>query len=319
MATMLKVVIAIFLIGSVFLLRHALVPLAIGAGIAAVLDPYVDWLAEKLAGRRLAAVFLAYATVLAAAVFILLGFADLIAGRIASGSLQDALAALRAYYLEYGEVLTDRLGISLQTPDLGRLLQSLGGGTVRFLIGMVAGAYLLLDKAYFLQLGNKAMHLFLSQKAHGILRELLLESGQVIAAFLRGVFIDSVIVAFLSSLVLSLLRVDFAVFIGCFAGIANVIPYFGPILGIVPAAASAFLTGGLPRAVMAALALFAVQQVESGYIYPKIIGKSTGLHPLFVLTAVSAAGSVGGLFAMVLAVPAAGIIKVLLCKWAEAQ
>lgn len=316
---MLKVVIAIFLVGSVFLLRHALVPLAIGAGIAAVLDPYVEWLAEKLAGRRLAAVFLAYATVLAAAVFILLGFADLIAGRIASGSLQDALAALRAYYLEYGEVLADKLGISPRTPDLGRLLQSLGGGTIRFLVGMVAGAYLLLDKAYFLRLGNKAMHLFLSQKAHGIIRELLLESGQVIAAFLRGVFIDSVIVAFLSSLVLSLLRVDFAVFIGCFAGIANVIPYFGPILGIVPAAASAFLTGGLPRAVMAALALFAVQQVESGYIYPKIIGKSTGLHPLFVLTAVSAAGSVGGLLAMVLAVPAAGIIKVLLCKWAEAQ
>lgn len=316
---MLKAVIIIFVLGAVILLRHGLIPLAVGVTVAAILDPYVDWLSEKLAGRRLAAVFLAYATVLTAAALIILGFADLIAGRIASGSLQDAMDTLRTYYLEYRDVLSDRFGISLQTPDLGRLLQSFGGGAARLFIGMVAGAYLLLDKDYFLRLGNKAMHLILGQRTHGIVRELLLESGQVIAAFLRGVFIDSVIVAFLSSLVLSLLQVDFAVFIGCFAGIANVIPYFGPVLGIVPAAASAFLSGGLSKAVMAALALFTVQQIESNCIYPKIIGKSTGLHPLFVLASVSAAGSAGGILAMILAVPAAGIIKVLLCKWAEAQ
>ncbi len=316
---MLKAVIIIFILGAIILLRHGLIPLAIGIAVAAVLDPYVDWLAEKLAGRRLAAVFLAYVTVLAASVLIILGFADLIAGRITSGSLKDAMDTLKDYYLEYSGVLSDRFGISLKVPDLGRLLQSFGGGAAKLFIGMIAGAYLLLDKDYFLRLGNKTMHLFLNQKTHGIVRELLLESGQVIADFLRGVFIDSVIVAFLSSLILSLLQVDFSVFIGCFAGIANVIPYFGPILGMVPAAASAFLSGGLSKALMAALALFAVQQIESSFIYPKIIGKSTGLHPLFVLASVSAAGSAGGVPAMILAVPAAGIVKVLLCKWAEAQ
>lgn len=316
---MLKAVIIIFILGAIILLRHGLIPLAIGIAVAAVLDPYVDWLAEKLAGRRLAAVFLAYVTVLAASVLIILGFADLIAGRVTSGSLKDAMDTLKAYYLKYSGVLSDRFGISLKVPDLGRLLQSFGGGAAKLFIGMIAGAYLLLDKDYFLRLGNKTMHLFLNQKTHGIVRELLLESGQVIADFLRGVFIDSVIVAFLSSLILSLLQVDFSVFIGCFAGIANVIPYFGPILGMVPAAASAFLSGGLSKALMAALALFAVQQIESSFIYPKIIGKSTGLHPLFVLASVSAAGSAGGVPAMILAVPAAGIVKVLLCKWAEAQ
>lgn len=316
---MLKILIAIFVLTAAFLLRSALIPMVIGVGIAAVLDPYVDWLAARLGGRRLAAVCLAYVTVLAAVVLIILAFADLVAGRLASGSLQDALAALRAYYLKYRGVLTDLTGLSFKAPALGPLLQSFGGGAARFLVGMVAGAYLLLDKAYFLRLGNKIMHLFLSQRVHGIVRELLLESGQVIASFLRGVFIDSVIVAFLSSTVLSLLQVDFAVFIGCFAGLANVIPYFGPVLGIVPAAASAFLSGGLSKAVLAALSLFVVQQVESSFIYPRIIGKSTGLHPLFVLAAVSAAGSAGGIVAMILAVPAAGILKVLLCKWAEAQ
>ena len=141
----------------------------------------------------------------------------------------------------------------------------------------------------------------------------------MISAFLRGVFVDSVIVAFLSSLILSLLGVDFAVFIGCFAGLVNVIPYFGPIIGILPAALAALAEGGLYKALLAAAALFTVQQIECNFIYPRIIGKSTGLHPLFVLTAVSVAGSLGGLLWMILAVPLAGIIRVLLCKWAEKQ
>ncbi|MGC2874189.1 AI-2E family transporter [Ihubacter sp. rT4E-8] len=316
---MLKWIIAIFILSILFILRQALIPLAIGVAIAAILDPYVEWITKKLAGRRLAAVFLAYATVLSAVVLIIFGFADLIAGRITSGSLQEAISTLRAYYLQYKSALANYLGFSLKAPDLGRLLQSLGNAAARFFVGMVAGVYLLLDKAYFLRLGNKIMHLFLNQKVHGIVRELLLESSEVISAFLRGIFIDSVIVAFLSSLALTLLDVDFAVFIGCFAGIANIIPYFGPALGMIPAAASAYLSAGLTKAILAAAALFAIQQAECNYIYPKIIGHSTGLHPLFVLAAVSAAAYSGGIFAMILAVPAAGILKVLLCKWAETQ
>ena len=73
---------------------------------------------------------------------------------------------------------------------------------------------------------NKAMHLLLGQKVHGVVREILFEINDVISAFLRGVFVDSVIVAFLSSLALASIGIDFAVFIGCFAGIANVIPLF---------------------------------------------------------------------------------------------
>ena len=55
------------------------------------------------------------------------------------------------------------------------------------------------------------------------------------------------------------------------------------------------------------------------YGVARIIGKSTGLHPFFVLISVSAAGAVGGLLWMILAVPLAGIIKVLLEKWAQSQ
>lgn len=362
---MLNVLIILFLLVFIVLARQALVSLAIVIVMAYIMDPYVSWLSRRLrlfrAGRLLC-VLTAFLSVFAAAAGLIWGFADIIAGEISAGSLQDAIKALRAYYMEYRDVLVPIFGTGADfllpfapvpgfssapgTPGaegmvngsaegafsfitsslcsalpsrLPKILQNLGVGTAKFFIGIVCSIYLLKDKEFFLCLVSKGFHLFLPQKVHGMVREILFDIHEVISAFLRGVFIDSVIVAFLSSLALSVLKIDFAVFIGCFAGLANIIPYFGPVLGIVPAAFAGLTAGGIPRAAAAALALFAVQQIECNFIYPRIIGKSIGLHPLFVLAAVSIAGFFGGLLWMILAVPIAGIIKVLITKWAESQ
>lgn len=316
---MLKLFIAISGLTILFFIRHTLTPFFIGLAIAYVLDPYVSLLSLKLKGHRLLSVFIAYLTFLAAGAGLVWGFSNMVVGKIETGSLQESFHTLREYYTAYGSALGDSLGFSPAKTDVSKLIQTIGSGAVKFFVGAVAGIYLLKDKDFFLRLGNQILHLLLKQKTHGYVREILFEINQVISSFLRGVFIDSVIVAFLSSLALSILKVDYALFIGCFAGLANIIPYFGPIIGIIPAFFSALTEGGLPLAFLAALSLFAVQQLECNFIYPRIIGESTGLHPLFVLLAVSIAGSLGGLLWMVLAVPIAGIIKVLLTKWAEMQ
>ena len=316
---MLKILILLFAGAALFFLRHALMPALIGIIIAYLLDPYVSFLEKKLSGKRLLCVLLAFLTVAVTIILLVLGFSDIIADHLAAGSLQEIAASLQAYYEEYQSLIAELFGISFHQSDLMHLAQSLGSAAAKFFIGIVCAVYLLKDKDFFLRLCNKALHLFLPQKVHGVLRELFFEINDVIAAFLRGVFVDSVIVAFLSALALTCIGVDFSVFIGCFAGIANVIPYFGPVIGILPAALTALASDGLTKAILAALSLFAVQQVEANFIYPRIIGKSTGLHPFFVLVSVSAAGAAGGLLWMILAVPLAGIIKVLLTKWALTQ
>lgn len=301
------------------LLRKGFLPLAIGLILAYVLDPYVDWLDRRLKAGRLPCIFFAYVTMLAIVALLFVGFADIISGNLQNESIIDMVREIGEYYAEHQELLAEEFGTDWGIKDMTKLMQNLGSGLLKLFIGMIIGVYLLKDKIFFLRLGNQAMHLFLDQKTHGIVREICYEINAVIASFLRGVFIDSVIVAFLSSLALALLKVDFAVFIGCFAGISNVIPYFGPIIGMVPAVITGFADGGLIKAAAAAGALFIIQQVECNLIYPRIIGKSTGLHPLFVLITVSVAGYYGGLLSMVLAVPFAGVVKVLVCKWALAQ
>lgn len=316
---MLKLLIIFFIVTAFFFLRRALVPAFLGIAIAYILDPYVCWLEKKLSAKRFLCVLLAYLTVAGTFCLLAVGFADIACDHLTAGSLQSIVTSLQAYYEEYKSLIRQLFGISFGQADVVLMVQSLGSGLTRFFIGAVAAMYLLKDKDFFLRLCNKGLHLFLGQKAHGILREIAFSINDVVSAFLRGVFVDSVIVAFLSSLALALIGVDFSVFIGCFAGIANVIPYFGPVIGIIPASLIALAQDGLSKAILAALALFAVQQVESNFIYPRIIGKSTGLHPFFVLISVSAAGAVGGLLWMILAVPLAGIIKVLLEKWAQSQ
>ena len=158
--------------------------------------------------------------------------------------------------------------------------------------------------------------MLLTQRAHGLLNENLSEINQVLSTFVKGAMIDSLIIAFLSSVVLTVLQVDYAVIIGLLDGVLNIIPYFGPFFGMLPAFAVAAVTAGPLHGMFAVLGLFVVQQIDANYIYPKVVGGSTGLHPLFVLLSVSLFGSFFGIGGMLLAVPIAGIVQIFIKKWA---
>ena len=90
-------------------------------------------------------------------------------------------------------------------------------------------------------------------------------------------------------------------------------------MGMIPAFLMGLCTDGLLTGIIAAAILVAVQQIDSNIIYPKIVGSSTGLHPLMVLLAVSVFGYFFGIIGMLLAVPLAGIIQVFVVKWAESK
>ena len=142
------------------------------------------------------------------------------------------------------------------------------------------------------------------------------EINIVVTTFIKGALVDSIIVAFLSSLTLTILRVNYAVIIGIMAGFLNIIPYFGPFISMVPAFLAAFFSGGLIHGLTAVGGLFMIQQLDSNYIYPKIVGTTTGLHPLFILISVSTLGYFFGIAGMLIAVPAAGILQVFISRWA---
>ena len=319
-------------------LLSVLTPLFIGLAIAYLLHPAVDWLTQKLRRRGLAILL----TYLLAACFLgglICGFVILILGALPQGSPREITTQIFAYfesaYQAADAYLSDFLPDGRPSPiaaGLGQLSESLerrfsveaavtflsglGNAMLHFFIGLVASVYLLKDRDFFYMLWERLLSVLLTQRAHGLLNENLSEINQVLSTFVKGAMIDSLIIAFLSSVVLTALQVDYAVIIGLLDGVLNIIPYFGPFFGMLPAFAVAAVTAGPLHGMFAVFGLFVVQQIDANYIYPKVVGGSTGLHPLFVLLSVSLFGSFFGIGGMLLAVPIAGIVQIFIKKWA---
>lgn len=318
----------------------ALSPLIIGLIIAYLLNPVVSWFEERIKSRGFS-IFITYGLAAAGLFGLFYGFVVLIVGALPSGGLgytaelvaayfEDAVSAVSDFAAKHLSpiiegrkdaeavirTLSSHLMSRFSISSLIKTLSAVTGGLVSFFIGTAASVYLLKDKEHFINMWEKLMVLTLKQKSHGIISETMSQINSVVATFIKGALVDSLIVAFLSSLVLTMLHVKFAVIIGIIGGILNIIPYFGPFFGMVPAFLVAFFENGPAHGLIVVLGLFLVQQLDSNYIYPKIVGSTTGLHPLFVLMAVSISGYFFGIAGMLLAVPAAGIIQVIVCNWA---
>lgn len=140
---------------------------------------------------------------------------------------------------------------------------------------------------------------------------LLKDIDEVIGEFIRGQLIVCTIVGVLTAIALYVLGVQFAIILGMIVGIVDIIPYFGPLIGMLPCVAVALLQS--PRlALYTAVTFVAIQQIESSIISPKIVGDRVGLHPLLIIFALLSGEKLLGFAGLVLAVPVAAIIKVVL-------
>lgn len=134
---------------------------------------------------------------------------------------------------------------------------------------------------------------------------------QQLGWYLRGQFTEAFVVGLLSVIALWLLDVQYFIIIGIFAGLANMIPYVGPVAGAVPAIVVTLINGKEPiKMVYIIMAFAVVQLIDNILLQPMVLSKSVHLHPLIIVFAVLIGGQFFGILGMLLAVPAAGIIKV---------
>ncbi|MFW6034902.1 MAG: AI-2E family transporter [Halothermotrichaceae bacterium] len=140
--------------------------------------------------------------------------------------------------------------------------------------------------------------------------ELGTEINKIFVGYLRGQLWLSIFVGLLSIIGLFFFDIKFYLILGLFAGITNMIPYIGPIIGGIPAAFIALLSS--PGKALAVIILFfVIQQIESSVLSPKIMSEEVGLHPLTVIFALLSGAELFGIWGILFAVPAAGSIKVI--------
>ncbi len=140
---------------------------------------------------------------------------------------------------------------------------------------------------------------------------LIQEIDGVLTGFVLGRLTISVIVGVFITLGLVLLDIQFAVLLGLIAGIFDLIPYLGPVLGGIPAVMLAFLSSPW-KALWVVLLFAAVNQLEAVILSPRILGVRVGLHPVVTIFALMAGGHLFGVGGILLAVPAAAALRVVL-------
>jgi predicted PurR-regulated permease PerM len=129
--------------------------------------------------------------------------------------------------------------------------------------------------------------------------------------FIRGQLLDAAIVGLMAMIALSLLKLRYALLIGALAGMANLIPFLGPIVGGIPAIIVSIIDTGSFAGVLPIIVAFAViKLIDDVIVQPVVVSKSVELHPVTVIISIFAGGHVAGILGMIVAVPLVSIVKV---------
>lgn len=134
------------------------------------------------------------------------------------------------------------------------------------------------------------------------------ELGRILSKFLQGQILIALIIGTAETIGLMLIGVPYAVLLGIIGGISNLIPYFGPVIGAVPAVISAIFISPM-KAIWVIILFVAAQQFDNNFLSPRIIQGSLGIHPITTIVVIFIGGEFFALWGILLAVPVYAVLK----------
>lgn len=199
-----------------------------------------------------------------------------------------------------------------------QLIEVLLGRTTQLLSGVVSGIMLVVIVPFvaffFLKEGRRITHGMIELVPNGyfeITLNLMHSINNSIGGYIRGQLLAVSVVALLSVSGLYLIEMPYALPVGVVAGLANMIPYLGPLIGIISASVVALATlGGTAMVTKVVLLFLFIQIVDNVLVQPIVVAKSVDLHPLVVIVVVMIGSDLWGMVGMLVAVPVTGILKV---------
>ncbi|MGL4797983.1 MAG: AI-2E family transporter [Cellulosilyticaceae bacterium] len=226
----------------------------------------------------------------------------------------EYLDTLNIDYTSNGQLMIELKSILLSVGQsilngLTSWVGHLGGFVVDTVVTVILTFYFLLDKEKLFGAIDKLGTIICTPKVKVAIKGFFKDLDDIVGKFLVGTIFASFIVGVISTILMLLIKHPFAILIGVAAGLTNVIPYVGPIIG----SGLAFVLGiftSLELGITGAVLLLLYQQVDGNVIQPKIVGDKVGLEPVWILMAVLIGGSYFGGLGMIIAVPTAALIAV---------
>ncbi|BCH33765.1 AI-2E family transporter [Mesorhizobium sp. L-8-10] len=315
----------------IYVFSDILLPFVAGMVLAYFLDPVADRL-QRLGMSRLAAtvlILVAFVIVLVLALVILIP--------VLATQLSDFIARMPSYLSQLQSLITSydptwlekRFGIeadslreglnSLLTSSAGfasTIMKSIWDSGVAlfnvaglFIVTPVVAFYMLLDWDRMVARVDS----WVPRDHVGTVREIAADINTATAGFVRGQGTLCLVLGIMYAIGLTLVGLNFGILIGLFAGLISFIPYVGSLVGLVLSIGVAIVQFWPDYYMIGAVAavFFLGQFVEGNILQPRLVGKSVGLHPVWLMFALFAFGALFGFVGLLIAVPAAAAVAVL--------
>lgn len=311
-----------------------LTPFFLAFFIAYLLRPVINFIESRLKlsrFKRLISIVIVYAGVLG---FILISFIY-VTPRVYD-SIIKLLGGLPVYIMNLNDWITSNIfqnewaekyeiarhaeeffmSLSLQISEittfvlnnLAALFINLTSTLINIVLGTVISVYMLKDKEKLAEGGKRLLRAILPQGRAERTVDSIRQIDSVFSKYFAGIIFDSLLVGLICFCGLLLLNAPNALLASVVVGVSNVIPYFGPLVGMIFVTLITLFVSPA-QAFWVFLFVFLLQQFDGHYMGPKIYGSKVGINPLWVILAILIGGGTFGVLGMIIAVPVFAVVK----------
>ena len=175
------------------------------------------------------------------------------------------------------------------------------------IIGIIVAVYMLASRKRFVQQGKLVLHSIVRPRWAQLITEEVKYADRMFGGFINGKIMDSAIIGVLCYIGCSIFKFPSALLVSVIIGVTNVIPFFGPFIGAIPATLLILIQDPI-KALWFVLFVLVLQQLDGNVIGPKILGNTTGLSSFWVLFAILLFGGLWGFVGMIVGVPLFAVI-----------
>jgi len=176
-----------------------------------------------------------------------------------------------------------------------------------FMMGLIISVYMLLDKENFIRGTKRILYAIFKKNIADEIIEFGSTVNGIFGRYLNGKLLDSIIIGIICFAGLSIMKVEFALLLSIIIGLTNMIPYFGPFFGAIPAVLITLFSSPL-QALWVLVFILVLQQFDGLYLGPKILGEKIGLKPFWIIMAIVVGGKLFGVMGMLLGAPFTAVI-----------
>ena len=286
-------------------------PFLMGFAIAYVMNPFLNFFEKifKKSGAffqnhvkitRILSILINYVIIIGGTVWIVIYLVP---------EVRDSIITFATNVTAYSDAMNVRIQ---NAPELLETIAvnvyGFGRITIQFIMAIFIAFYMLLDKERFSLKAKKGIYTFFPKEKADVILRSAIRTHHIFQNFIVGKAVDSLIIGILAFIGLNLMKAPYPLILSLIIGVTNMIPYFGPFIGAIPAILITLLIDP-PLAIAVGIFVLILQQFDGNYLGPKILGNSVDLNPLWIILAVLIGGAFMGPVGMFVGVPVFATIK----------